>query len=44
MRFDMDYLRYEIAKISGGKCFCNLQGGNYEFKILNLQFPHFLPE
>ena len=29
----MDYLRYEITKISGRKCFCHLQGGNFEFKI-----------
>ena len=26
-RFDMNYLRYESAKISGKKCFCNLQCG-----------------
>ena len=35
-RFEMDYLRYEITKISGRKCFCYLQGGDYEF--LNLIF------
>ena len=33
MCFDMGYLRYEIMKISGRKCFCRLQGGSYEFKI-----------
>ena len=33
LHFDMDYLRYEITKISRKKCFCHLQGGNYEFKI-----------
>ena len=31
--FIMDYLRYEIIKISGRECFCHLQGGNYKFKI-----------
>ena len=33
MHSDIDYLRYEITKISGKKCFCSLQGGNYEFEI-----------
>ena len=32
--FNMDFLRYEITKISGRKCFCHLQGRNYEFKIV----------
>ena len=32
--FDIDYLRYEITKISSKKYFCHLQGGNYEFKIV----------
>ena len=29
----MDYLRYDIMKISGRKYFCHLLGGNREFKI-----------
>ena len=37
MRFDMDYLRYEITKISGREYFCHLQGGEMTKK-------HFLPE
>ena len=32
--FDMDYLRYEITKISGGKCFWHFQGGNDASKIV----------
>ena len=31
--FQQDCLRYEIMKISGRKCFCHFQEGNYESKI-----------
>ena len=29
--FQQHYLRYEISKISSRKCFCHIQGENYEF-------------
>ena len=29
--FRQDCVRYEITKFSSRKCFCHLQGGNYEF-------------
>ena len=31
--FRQDCIRYESKKNSGKKCFYQLQGGNYEFRI-----------